>query len=67
VDSNGKSYLESLKNRGIHTDSILKSKTHTGECICLITPDGERTMNTYLGASQEISIEDLDPNVKTFH
>ena len=26
------------------------------------TPDGERTMNTYLGAGEHLSVEDLNKN-----
>jgi len=32
----------------------------TGRSYILVTPDGERTMNTYLGAAQELSAEDID-------
>lgn len=31
----------------------------TARCLILVTPDGERTMNTYLGASQTLSPADL--------
>jgi sugar/nucleoside kinase (ribokinase family) len=36
------------------------SATPTGRCLILVTPDGERTMNTNLGAAAEFSQEDLD-------
>src|SRR3954471_9027622 len=32
----------------------------TGCCYILVTPDGERTMNTYLGAAQELTSDDID-------
>lgn len=32
----------------------------TGNCVVLVTPDGERTMNTYLGASNALTVRDLD-------
>lgn len=32
----------------------------TGRCYVLVTPDGERTMNTYLGAAQNLSPSDID-------
>lgn len=32
----------------------------TGRCIVFITPDGERTMNTFLGASNGLSPADVD-------
>ncbi len=34
--------------------------TETGRCLVLVTPDGERSMNTYLGVSSEMSANDLD-------
>ncbi len=33
----------------------------TGRCFILVTPDGQRTMNTYLGACQDLSEADIDP------
>jgi sugar/nucleoside kinase (ribokinase family) len=35
----------------------------TGRCLILVTEDGDRTMNTYLGACQELSEADLDPQI----
>ncbi len=32
----------------------------TGRCLILVTPDGERTMNTHLGAAAEFDKNDLD-------
>jgi sugar/nucleoside kinase (ribokinase family) len=34
--------------------------TPTGRCLILVTPDGERTMNTNLGAAAEFAESDLD-------
>ena len=33
----------------------------TGRCFILVTPDGQRTMNTYLGACQDLSEQDVEP------
>src|ERR1700704_2086560 len=33
----------------------------TGCSYILVTPDGERTMNTYLGAAQDLTPTDIDP------
>jgi adenosine kinase len=33
----------------------------TARCYVLVTPDGERTMNTYLGAAQDLHPKDIDP------
>jgi len=35
------------------------SAAETGRCIVLVTPDGERSMNTYLGASEHLAAQDL--------
>lgn len=32
----------------------------TGRCFILVTPDGQRTMNTYLGACQDLSEDDVE-------
>ena len=32
----------------------------TGRCIVLVTPDGERSMNTYLGVSAALTADDID-------
>src|SRR5580658_3794170 len=35
----------------------------TGRCYVLVTPDGERTMNTYLGAAQDLHPSDIDADL----
>jgi len=35
----------------------------TARCLILVTPDGQRTMNTYLGAGGEFALRDLDETV----
>ena len=61
-DDNGQFYLHDLKAAGVdcHID---KEREHgvTGKCLVLITPDAERTMNTYLGISATLSTDDLSP------
>ncbi|MGQ3674409.1 adenosine kinase [Xanthobacter sp. TB0139] len=32
----------------------------TARCLILVTPDGERTMNTFLGAAQDLTSTDID-------
>jgi sugar/nucleoside kinase (ribokinase family) len=36
------------------------SETPTGRCIIVVTPDAERTMNTYLGTSSLLCTSDID-------
>jgi sugar/nucleoside kinase (ribokinase family) len=35
----------------------------TARCLILVTPDGERTMNTFLGASVDFAASDLDQDM----
>lgn len=35
----------------------------TARCCIIVTPDGERTMNTYLGAAQNLSPADVDADL----
>ena len=37
--------------------------TPTGRCVIVVTPDAERTMNTFLGVSSELCVDDLDESV----
>lgn len=60
-DDNGWFYLDDLKAAGV-TASFSKDKVEgiTGKCLVLITPDAERTMNTFLGVSETLSEQNLD-------
>ncbi|MGI1680263.1 MAG: adenosine kinase [Cellvibrionaceae bacterium] len=59
-DENGEFYLNDLKNAGVdyHHNGKLE-KGITGKCLVMITPDAERTMNTYLGISETLSINEI--------
>jgi sugar/nucleoside kinase (ribokinase family) len=35
----------------------------TGRCVVVVTPDAERTMNTFLGVSSTLGVADLDESV----
>lgn len=35
----------------------------TGRCLIFVTPDAQRTMHTYLGASMELGPDDVDENL----
>src|SRR4030081_227948 len=35
----------------------------TARCYVLVTPDGERTMNTFLGAAQDLHPKDIDADI----
>jgi len=60
-DQFGKLYKHDMQSIGVHFDtSALKGGAPTARSMILVTPDGERTMNTYLGACQELTVDDID-------
>jgi sugar/nucleoside kinase (ribokinase family) len=59
-DDLGKQFKSSLKDSGLNDYTVFESEDNqTGLCAIFITPDGERTMNTYLGAGEHLSVDDL--------
>lgn len=59
-DAAGDFFYQDLCSRGIHTNLNEGSRTGvTGKCIVLVTPDADRTMNTFLGATANFSKEQL--------
>ena len=42
---------------------VLKSKTPSGRVQAMVTPDGERTFATYLGAALDLSANDIKPEL----
>ena len=62
----GNQFKDSLTSAGLKDLTVFESEDkQTGLCAIFITPDGERTMNTYLGAGEYLSKEDLsDENIK---
>lgn len=57
-DEVGEFYREDLVKNGVKP-MLLTSSLMSGCCIVLITPDGERTMCTYLGASADLTADDI--------
>lgn len=60
-DSLGRVFGHDIRGAGVafHTSPV-KEGPSTARCYVLVTPDGERTMNTYLGASVEFASGDID-------
>ena len=48
------------RDRRLLRDRAAEHGPATGRCFVYVTPDGERTMNTYLGASTYLSPPDVD-------
>jgi sugar/nucleoside kinase (ribokinase family) len=60
-DENGAFYLNDIHAAGIATPAhITPPAGITGKCLVMITPDAERTMNTFLGISETLSVNELD-------
>ncbi|MFT6881515.1 MAG: sugar/nucleoside kinase (ribokinase family) [Marinoscillum sp.] len=61
-DEDGIVYLKDLTDNGLKTN--LKSDAlpegTTGKCLVMVSPDAERTMNTFLGITSDFSVAELD-------
>lgn len=61
ADELGDVFAHDLRAVGVRFKAGDKnSGVPTGRCIIVVTPDAERTMNTYLGASSMLNEDDLD-------
>ncbi|UWU68973.1 adenosine kinase [Bradyrhizobium sp. NC92] len=61
-DQIGKLYVHDIRSAGVAFNTpAAKDGPATGCSYILVTGDGERTMNTYLGAAQDLSPADIDP------
>ncbi|MEM8833387.1 MAG: adenosine kinase [Pseudomonadota bacterium] len=62
-DELGQTFINSLRDIGVdYKVEPLIDGASTGRCMILVTPDGERTMNTYLGAANELTPNDINPD-----
>jgi len=60
----GDIYRHDITAIGVHFDTLAAtSGPGTARCLILVTPDGQRTMNTYLGACADLGPADIDPEV----
>jgi len=60
-DPLGRAYSHDIRSAGVGFATEPAVAGHsTGRCYVLVTPDGERTMNTYLGAAQDLGPADID-------
>lgn len=62
TDKTGDFFVQALENLGIEP-FIFRGKERSGRCVSLISPDGERTMVTFLGAALEMTAEEVTPNI----
>ena len=60
-DELGKIYAHDIRAQGVAFDTKpLKGTPPTARSMIFVTPDGERSMNTYLGACVELGPEDVE-------
>jgi sugar/nucleoside kinase (ribokinase family) len=61
ADELGKLYRHDLTSLGVSFDTTFATEgPATARSFIIVTPDGERTMNTYLGACQGLTVGDVD-------
>ena len=58
-DNFGDTYINQTKKFGV-IPALVQGQGPTGSSIIIVTPDGERTMNTHLGMCQDFSKDDID-------
>ena len=62
-DQLGAIFAHDLRSQGTVYETALAPRDHpaeTGRCFILVTPDGERSMNTYLGITEFLHPDDID-------
>ena len=64
-DQLGQVFRHDIKAVGVEfpTAPLTQQRAPTARCLILVTPDGERTMCTYLGACVELTAADVDPEL----
>jgi len=61
-DQLGEVFAHDIRATGVRYEvALAESGPSTGCCLILVTPDAQRTMNTYLGASVHLGPGDVDP------
>jgi adenosine kinase len=61
ADDLGHAFIGDLRATGVAFDTHpADDGPATGRCLVYVTPDGERTMNTFLGASSHLAPPDVD-------
>lgn len=60
-DQTGEHFLADLRDAGVRCNDNARNNSGTsGECLILVTPDAERSMNTFLGISTALSEAEVD-------
>ncbi len=62
-DQLGRIFRHDIRALGVHYDGPVapaESAAETSRCLVLVSPDGERSMSTFLGASTELKASEVD-------
>ena len=61
-DMTGQFFADDLKKSGVYSKLDISTAPSgvTGKCLVFVTPDADRTMNTFLGVSAELDHSDID-------
>jgi sugar/nucleoside kinase (ribokinase family) len=63
-DTLGRAFAHDIRAAGVaYATPPAADGASTARCYVLVTPDGERTMNTYLGAAQDLRPDDIEADV----
>jgi len=63
-DTLGQVFSHDIRAAGVHFDTpVLDGGAGTGRCLINVTPDGQRTMCTFLGAANQLSVADIDADL----
>jgi sugar/nucleoside kinase (ribokinase family) len=63
-DGLGEIFRHDIRAIGVYFETApLTAPPPTARSMIFVTPDGERSMNTYLGACVELGPEDIDPEI----
>ena len=63
-DQFGKIFVHDIRSIGVTFQTpASQGGTPTAKCLIFVTPDGERTMNTYLGVSTELGEDEIDEDI----
>ncbi|WP_062228169.1 adenosine kinase [Aureimonas frigidaquae] len=63
-DTLGEIFAHDIRSLGIHFATVpLDGVPPTARCMIFVTPDGERSMSTYLGACVEFGPQDIEPEI----
>ncbi|MDA7849946.1 adenosine kinase [Porticoccaceae bacterium] len=59
-DDDGQLFIDDLNEAGVDFHSAGQEAGITGKCLVMVTDDAERTMSTFLGASEDLSPREID-------